>query len=122
MYEDLRTPVYALVAQNGDEATLNKIINLYKSTDSSELKVILLQYVSFILFYFTLNCKVVTSLCINVFLFRVLPLQPTPELTRKAFEFSLTSDVRDQDLFHLYLSYVLFIVMIIVIIFLCIIL
>lgn len=74
---NLRTPVYALVSSNGDEATLHKLIELYKKEDSAELKVILLQ---------------------------VLVLQPTPELTRKAFEFSLTPDVRDQDLYHFYMT------------------
>ena len=43
--KDLRTPVYAIVSSKGDEATLNKLIDLYKKTDSAELKVILLQYV-----------------------------------------------------------------------------
>jgi hypothetical protein len=38
--------VYAIVSSNGDEATLNKLIDLYKKSDSAELKVILLQYVS----------------------------------------------------------------------------
>eukprot|EP00026_Physarum_polycephalum_P002309 Phypoly_transcript_02315.p1 GENE.Phypoly_transcript_02315~~Phypoly_transcript_02315.p1 ORF type:complete len:885 (+),score=198.44 Phypoly_transcript_02315:95-2656(+) len=74
---NLRTPVYAIVASKGDEATLNKLIELYKKADSSELKVIILQ---------------------------VLALQPTPELTRKAFEFSLSTEVRDQDLYHLFMT------------------
>jgi len=74
---DLRGPVYEIVSSKGDESVMKKIIEIYKKSDSAELKVILLQ---------------------------VLPLQPTPELTRQAFEFSLTPDVRDQDLFMLYMT------------------
>jgi puromycin-sensitive aminopeptidase len=74
---DIRSPVYEAVAANGDEATFNQIVELYKKADTPELRVLLLQ---------------------------VLPLQPTPELTKKAFEFSLGPDVRDQDLYMLYFT------------------
>jgi len=74
---DLRLPVYETVVTNGDEATFEKIVELYRQADTAELRVLFLQ---------------------------VLPLQPTPELTKKAFEFSLSPDVRDQDLYLLYFT------------------
>jgi len=77
LHADVRSVVYESVAINGNEETYNKLVELYKKADTPELKIQLLS---------------------------VLPLQPTPELTRKAFEFSLGGDVRDQDLYHYYFT------------------
>jgi len=74
---DLRLPVYEAAAKNGNETTFNQLLELYKKADTPELKSVLLQ---------------------------VLALQPTPELTIKALEFSLGPDVRDQDLYIPYVT------------------
>jgi len=75
---DLRVSVYEAVSMNGDDHTFESLLGLYRKTDTAELKVILLQ---------------------------ALPLQPTPEMTLKAFQYGLSTpgEVRDQDLYHLFI-------------------
>lgn len=74
---DLRGPVFEAAAKNGDESTFNQLVEIYKKTESAEIKSTVLQ---------------------------ILCEQPTPELVQKAFEWSLGPDVRDQDLYLLFLN------------------
>lgn len=67
---DLRSAVYAIVLQHGNEADLEDMLKLYRSTDLQEEKVRIL---------------------------RSLGSVSSPELVTRVLEFSLSSEVRSQD-------------------------
>jgi len=72
---DLRSPVLEIVLANGGETEYDQVIDLYRKAQSAEEKSMILA---------------------------ILAQQPSEHLTRKALQFTLSGEVRDQDLFSIY--------------------